>query len=80
MEIQLFRNIMEFILTLAVISPLFYARGRASFKHGGGVILRHKCYVSIMLQKVLRSKRKKKKNEKIYDKKKRKVRKIGRIK
>jgi hypothetical protein len=24
--------------TLAVISPLFYARGRASFKHGGGVI------------------------------------------
>jgi hypothetical protein len=35
MEIQIFRKIMEFILTLAVISPLFYARGRASFKHGG---------------------------------------------
>lgn len=83
MEIQIFRKIMEFILTLAVISPLFYARGRASFKHGGGVILWHKCYVSIMLQKVLRSKRKKRikmKNEKKYDKKKRKVRKIGRIK
>jgi hypothetical protein len=38
MEIQIFRKIMEFILTLAVISPLFYARGRASLKHGGGVI------------------------------------------
>jgi hypothetical protein len=38
MEIQIFRKIMEFILTLEVISPLFYARGRASFKHGGGVI------------------------------------------
>jgi hypothetical protein len=34
MEIQIFRKIMEFILTLAVISPLFYARGRVSFKHG----------------------------------------------
>jgi hypothetical protein len=66
MEIQiLFRKIMEFILTLAVISPLFYARGRASFKHGGGVILWHKCYVSIMLQKVLRSKRKNEKRKKI---------------
>jgi hypothetical protein len=49
----------EFILSLAVISPLFYDRGRASFKPGGGVILWHKCYVSIMLQKVLRIKRKK---------------------
>jgi hypothetical protein len=58
MEIQIFRKIIEFILTLAVISPLFYARGRASFKHGGGVIS-DKCYVSIMLQK------KKMKNEKI---------------
>jgi hypothetical protein len=38
MQIQIFRKIIEFILTLAVISPLFYARGRASFKHGGGVI------------------------------------------
>jgi hypothetical protein len=38
MEIQTFRKIIEFVLTLAVISPLFYARGRASFKHGGGVI------------------------------------------
>jgi hypothetical protein len=38
MEVQIFRKIMEFILTLAVISPLFYARGQASFKHGGGVI------------------------------------------
>jgi hypothetical protein len=74
MEIQIFLKIMEFILTLAVISPLFYARGRASFKHGGGVIS-DKCYVSIMLQKVLRSKRKKMKNEKKYDEKKRKVRK-----
>jgi hypothetical protein len=37
-EIQIFRRIMEFILTLAVISPLFYARGQASSKHGGGVI------------------------------------------
>jgi hypothetical protein len=26
------------MLTLAIISPVFYARGRASFKHGGGVI------------------------------------------
>jgi hypothetical protein len=40
MEIQIFRKIMEFILTLAVVSPLFYARGRASFKHGGGVTSR----------------------------------------
>jgi hypothetical protein len=31
--------------------PLFYARGWASFKHGGGVIS-DKCYVSIMLQKL----------------------------
>jgi hypothetical protein len=38
MEFQIFRKIVEFILTLAVISPLFYAWGRASFKHGGGVI------------------------------------------
>jgi hypothetical protein len=38
MEIQIFHKIMEFILTLAIISPLFYARGRASFMHGGGVI------------------------------------------
>jgi hypothetical protein len=38
MEIQIFLKIMKFILTLAVISLLFYARGRASFKHGGGVI------------------------------------------
>jgi hypothetical protein len=38
MEIQIFRKIMEFILALAIISPLFSARGRASFKHGGGVI------------------------------------------
>jgi hypothetical protein len=38
MEIQIFRKIIEFILTLAVISPLFYVRERASFKHGGGVI------------------------------------------
>jgi hypothetical protein len=37
-EIQIFRKIMEFMLTLVVISPLFYARGRASFKHGGGVV------------------------------------------
>jgi hypothetical protein len=59
MEIQIFRKIMEFILNVAVISLLFYARGRASFKHGGGVILWHKCYVSIMLQKVFRTKRKK---------------------
>jgi hypothetical protein len=65
MEIQILRKIMEFILTLAVISPLFYARGRASFKHGGGVILWHKYYVSIMLQKVLRSKRKNEKKKKI---------------
>jgi hypothetical protein len=71
---------MEFILTSAVISPLLYARGRASFKHGGEVIIWHKCYVSIMLQKVLRSKRKNWKKEKKYDEKKRKVRKIGRIK
>jgi hypothetical protein len=62
MEIQIFCKIVEFILTLASISPLFYARGRASFKHGGEVIVWHKCYVSIMLQKVLRSKREK--NEK----------------
>jgi hypothetical protein len=75
---------MEFILTLAVISPLslcsrtsiVQAWGRShylisdkSFKH-----------VSIMLQKVLRSKRKKMKMKKKYDEKKRKVRKIGRIK
>jgi hypothetical protein len=26
-EIQIFRKIMEFLLTLAAISPLFYARG-----------------------------------------------------
>jgi hypothetical protein len=38
MEIEIFRNIMEFKLTLAVIFPLFYAQGQASFKHGGGVI------------------------------------------
>jgi hypothetical protein len=38
MEIQIFHKIMEFILTLEVISPLFYARGRASFKYWGGVI------------------------------------------
>jgi hypothetical protein len=59
---------MEFILTLAVISPLFYARGRASFKHGGGV------------PKSSEEQKKKMKKEKIYDEKKRKVRKIGRIK
>jgi hypothetical protein len=35
MEIQIFQKIMEFMLTLAVISPLFYARGRTSFRHGG---------------------------------------------
>jgi hypothetical protein len=80
MEIQIFCKIIEVILTLAVISPLFNARGRASFKHGGGVILRHKCYVSIMLQNVLRSKTKNEKRKKNYDEKKRKVRKIGRIK
>jgi hypothetical protein len=38
LEIQIFRKTIEFILTLAVISPLFYAQGRGSFKHGGGVI------------------------------------------
>jgi hypothetical protein len=38
-------------------------------------IISDKCYVSIMLQKVLRSKRKKWKMKKIYDEKKRKVRK-----
>jgi hypothetical protein len=65
---------MEFILTLAVISPLFYARGRASFKHGGGVIS-DKCYVSIMLQKFWGAKEKNEKWKIIYDEKKRKVRK-----
>jgi hypothetical protein len=43
-------------------------------------IISNKFYVSIMLQKVLRSKRKKNEKWKKYDKKKRKVRKIGRIK
>jgi hypothetical protein len=60
MGIQIFRKIMEFILPLAVISPLFYARGRASFKHGRGVIS-DKCYVSICCKS---SKEQKKKNEK----------------
>jgi hypothetical protein len=52
MEIKIFRKIIEFMLTLAVISLLFYARGRASFKHGGGshYIISDKYYVSIMLQ------------------------------
>jgi hypothetical protein len=36
MEIQIFRKIMEFILTLAVISPLFYSRGSEG-ENGKGV-------------------------------------------
>jgi hypothetical protein len=68
---------MEFMLTLAVISPpllcsrknIVQAWGRSHY------IISEKCYVSIMLQKVLKSKRKKMKNEKKYDGKKRKVRK-----
>jgi hypothetical protein len=66
MEIQIFRKIMKFILTLAAISPLFYARGQASFKHGEES-LHHlwqmlcKNYVA----KVLMSKRKKWKMKKI---------------
>jgi hypothetical protein len=68
MEIKIFRKIIEFMLTLAVISLLFYARGRASFKHGGGESLHHlrqilcKYYVAI----VLKSKRKKMKMKKKY--------------
>jgi hypothetical protein len=66
---------MEFMLTLAIIPPLLCSR--TSIVQGWGrshYIISDKCYVSIMLQKVLRSKRKKMKNEKKYDKKKRKVR------
>jgi hypothetical protein len=76
MEIQIFCKIIKFILTLAVISPLFYARGRASFKHEGGVITSSLTKVcKYYVAKVLRSKRKKWKWKKIYDEKKRKVRK-----
>jgi hypothetical protein len=74
MEIQIFRKIIEFILTLAVIPPLFYARGRASFKHGGGVIHLRQMLCKYYVAKVLRSEWKK------YDEKKRKVRKKGRRK
>jgi hypothetical protein len=58
MEIQIFRKIMEFMLTLAIISPLFYARGRASFKHVGGVITSPLMLCKYYVAKVLRSKRK----------------------
>jgi hypothetical protein len=65
MEIQIFRKIMEFILTLAVISPLFYARGRASFKHGGGVITSSLTNVmQVLCCKSSEEQKKKMKNEK----------------
>jgi hypothetical protein len=65
---------MEFILTLAAISPLFYARGKASLKHGGGVITSSLTNAMLVFccKMFLRAKEK---NEKNYDEKKRKVRK-----
>jgi hypothetical protein len=64
MEIQIFRKIMKFILTLAVIPLLsFMLKDEHRSSTGGShYIISDKCYVSIMLQKVLRSKRKKWKN------------------
>jgi hypothetical protein len=61
MEIQIFCKIMKFMLTLALIPPsllclrtsIVQAWGRSHY------IISDKCYVSIMLQKVLKSKRKK---------------------
>jgi hypothetical protein len=63
METQIFLKIIEFMLTLAVISPsllcsrtsIIQAWGRSHY------IISDKCYVSIMLQKVLRRKIKMKK-------------------
>jgi hypothetical protein len=52
MEIQIFRKIMEFMLTLEIISPSFMledehrsSMGEESLHHSD------KCYVSIMLEK-----------------------------
>jgi hypothetical protein len=67
MEIQIVLKIMEFILTLAVIPPSLLC-SRASIVQAWGrshYIISDKCYVSIMLKKFLRSKRKKMKNEKL---------------
>jgi hypothetical protein len=57
---------MEFMLTLAAISPISFMledehRSSMGTSH---YIISDKCYVGIMLQIVLRSKRKKMKNEK----------------
>jgi hypothetical protein len=67
MEIQIFRKIIEFILTLAVISPSFMledehrsSMGEESLHHLWQMLCKY--YVA----KVLRSKKKKMKSEKIY--------------
>jgi hypothetical protein len=58
MEIQIFRKIMEFMLTLGILSFMIEDEHHSSMG-GSHYIISDKSYVSIMLQKVLRSKRKK---------------------
>jgi hypothetical protein len=62
------------MLIVVVIPPLLFSRTSIVQAWGGVNTSSDKCYVSIKLQKVLRSKRKKKKNEekKIKVRKKRK--------
>jgi hypothetical protein len=74
MKIQIFRKIIEFLLTISSHFPSLLC-SRTSIVQAWGrthYIISDKCYVSIMLQKVLRTKRKKLRWEEKKSKKNRK--------